>query len=1125
MGHSILLLCPHLQPVQSLGKLTACDNCSSLEQAESGGNYCNICDANFEKEIRLNIHTSSHHKPGKLTSCDKYQPTILNSPTSATHHVAENTFQVNGDTRIPQLDGNASDIPDLDSSTSSNLSSMSLPQTSEQFTTLPTIYSANARSIFPKFDDLVDKLENSRVDLAQISETWQDVKKNDHNSKIDRLENQYGFKWYSYARSKYRDDGSLTGGGGCSILVNSRNWLSNQLDEIPVPQGLEVVWVKVAPKSKCELKLLIVCGIYSKPNSRKKTILSDHIAMNYYLLKMKYPEAKFVFLGDFNCYKPDHILQLSPQLRQLVHYSTHGEKTIDLIVTDIHTLYHPPVPCDPLLPDHPTEAAPSDHMGNLLIPRSVTGVVSSRAFRKLTVRPLSDSQISALGRWISQEPWDHLQSMSDVDSQLEHFTSTVFLMLNTIAPEKEIKIALDDPPWMNTRIKTIIRQRNREFDKKGKSEKWRKLMKKSKSMVRIAKKNFSENFISNLKDTDPSTWMKRMNKLGLASFQKENTGWQFLNEVKPDQILTDEMADYFANISKDFTPVDPSLLDLVPPNADFVSEVPCLPREHEVFDVLKLAKKTSSVPSDLPTTFVKEFLPFLAKPAHIIFSKSIIDGAYPTRWKTEYVTPHPKILPPVSYGDLRNLSLTEFLSKSFERFILRGTPSVKGLLYYITKYYDPGQYSVPGASCSHALLSIIDFILSNTDNPNKPTAVINLLADWSKAFNKVNHNIIMRILIALKIPQWLLRLILSYLQNRKMILRFRNCSSSPKDLPGGCPQGTLIGVILYILYINPIGFPGEITLQISDILKNYKSPLDIFPDLLPNNKSLPATLNAAKYMDDATIQEAVDLSTTLASKLDRSGPLPWWESSGKLLPNANTQLKSEIESIKTISDEREMVLNPDKTKIMVVNFTHNHQFQSLLTIPGSSTSIELTFETKLLGYWLTVNMKPDVHVSYILKIAYGRLWAISRLKTANVPNNDILHFFNVKIRSVLEYAAPVFTSMLTVENKIDIERTQKIALKVILNDEYSTYDQACAVLNTLSLESRRKDLSLNFALKCLKSEAHNHFFKQRTSTYYQLRKIKAFEEPFCHSERYNTSPIPYFTRLLNEHFSKMTGSY
>ena len=289
--------------------------------------------------------------------------------------------------------------------------------------------------------------------------------------------------------------------------------------------------------------------------------------------------------------------------------------------------------------------------------------------------------------------------------------------------------------------------------KHSKSDKWRKLMNKSKTMVKRAKKNFSENFISNLKDTDPSTWMKRMNKLGMASFEKENAGWHFQTENKDNKLLTEEMANYFADISKNFTPVKSTLLDLVPPKADFVSEVPCLPTVDEIYGVLVTAKKTSSVPNDFPTTFLKEFLPFLAGPSQMIFSQSITDGIYPTRWKTEYVTPHPKVLPPVYYGDLRNLSLTEFFSKAFERFILKGINSVKGLLHYITKYYDPGQFALPGASCSHALISTINFILKNTDNPNKPTAVINLLADWSKAFNKVNHNIIIRILIASKVPQ------------------------------------------------------------------------------------------------------------------------------------------------------------------------------------------------------------------------------------------------------------------------------------------------------------------------------------------------------------------------------------
>ena len=118
---------------------------------------------------------------------------------------------------------------------------------------------------------------------------------------------------------------------------------------------------------------------------------------------------------------------------------------------------------------------------------------------------MATSQIEALGRWIGSEPWAELNNCREVDTQLEIFTSTVFTMLNTVAPEKEIKISLDDPPWMDIRIKTVIRQRNREYDKHSKSVKWRNLAKKSKAMVRRAKMNFAENFVSNLKDSDPST--------------------------------------------------------------------------------------------------------------------------------------------------------------------------------------------------------------------------------------------------------------------------------------------------------------------------------------------------------------------------------------------------------------------------------------------------------------------------------------------------------------------------------------------------------------------------------------------------------------------------------------------
>ena len=162
----------------------------------------------------------------------------------------------------------------------------------------------------------------------------------------------------------------------------------------------------------------------------------------------------------------------------------------------------------------------------------------------------------------------------------------------------------------------------------------------------------------------------------------------------------------------------------------------------EVYILLKSSKKTCSVPWDLPLKFLNEFLPELARPLTNIFCECISMGAFPTSWKKEYVNIIPKVYPPENYGDLRNLSLTEYFSKRFEEFVLYGTASVKGLLSYVETYIDRNQFAVKGASCSHAL---INFILKHTDSNEPPKAVVNLLADWSKAFNKVNHNIVLGI--------------------------------------------------------------------------------------------------------------------------------------------------------------------------------------------------------------------------------------------------------------------------------------------------------------------------------------------------------------------------------------------
>ena len=980
-------------------------------------------------------------------------------------------------------------------------------QSNDDFDGLPRILATNARSVFPKQDDLIEHLQNHRIDFAHISETWQDINSQDHNDKISDLENIYGYKWFSFARPKYKEDSTRGGGGGSAVLVNLRHFNADTIEDVIVPKNLELVWVKIIPKFKCLFKVFIVCGLYSKPNSKTKSLTNDHIAETFHFLKSKYNSVKFFILGDFNDFKPDTILKQSPQLRQLVHYNTCGNNILDLIITDCHTHYHPPFNIPPLKPYNPQQAKESDHNINILLPKSDTNVSSRRMYKIITVRPMTDSQLNAIGKLLTSQDWSHVKNVIKADDKVQMLRDTLDIIINEIAPIKKVKISCDDPPWMNSRLKILIRKRNREFDKNGKTEKWRNLMLTCKKSCKKAKKCF----VNCLKDSDPKTWMKRIKNIGKANHEIGEDNWQFVDEVKDNQTITEELADYFSDINAHMAPVDRTKITLTPPSAPFVSEVSCFPSQEEIYILLKNSKKTCSVPNDIPIKILKEFLPELTIPIHDLYSSCISEGVFPSAWKIEYMLPMPKVFPPATYDDMRNISLTEWLSKGFERLLLKGTSSVKGLLHYIKKYFDPGQYAVPGASCTHALIKVIDFILKNTDDSSSPKAVISLLADWSKAFNLVNFNIIIRILMALKVPEWLLRLMTSYLEHRKMFCRFRGCCSSLKDMIAGCPQGTLIGCILYILYINPIAFPGEITIQIEETLTKYWEHLDHDLTLVHSNISLPSTVQSVKYMDDATVQESLDLDNVLI--MDTA-------TGRKVLPPNASLLQNEISTLKRISDSREMRLNCGKTKVFISNFTKNHQFDSLLTIPGQQTPIQATTETKLLGYWLTTDMKPEVHVNYIVSKCYKRLWALRKLKNTGVSSEDILKFYNMKIRSVLESSCAVFHSMLKIEDSNDIERIQKITLKIILGPSYESYDSACNQLKIETLKTRRQTLSLNFALRLLDCPQHQSFFLYSERKDIFLRKQPLFQTPLAHTDRYKKSPLPYLTKLLNEYFEK-----
>ena len=167
-----------------------------------------------------------------------------------------------------------------------------------------------------------------------------------------------------------------------------------------------------------------------------------------------------------------------------------------------------------------------------------------------------------------------------------------------------------------------------------------------------------------------------------------------------------------------------------------------------MYEGLKKGKKTCSVPGDIPVKLLEEFLPELTAPVAAIYREAIATHSWPSSYKKEFHLPINKVPCPQSEDDLRNLGLTPFFSKRLEWFL------IQWIWPYISPHIDVDQLGgLPGCSVNHYLILMLDFIHRKLDtNHRNPTAVLTCLVDFSKAFNRIDHNIIITILSDLNVP-------------------------------------------------------------------------------------------------------------------------------------------------------------------------------------------------------------------------------------------------------------------------------------------------------------------------------------------------------------------------------------
>ena len=506
--------------------------------------------------------------------------------------------------------------------------------------------------------------------------------------------------------------------------------------------------------------------------------------------------------------------------------------------------------------------------------------------------------------------------------------------------------------------------------------------------------------------------------------------------------------------------------------------------EHQVYDYLKnIRTNASTVKDDIPASIIKEFAAELSSPLADVINCSIKRGEYADIWKIEMVTPVPKIYPPRNVTQLRKISGLKNFSKVTEKII--GDWMLKDM----ENNRDQSQYgNEKGVGVNHYLIKMINEILKSVDKNSvyEKFAVFCSMVDWKQAFDRQCPKLGVQSFLKNGVRKSLLPLLINYFQNRKMIVKWHGTESTLRNLNGGGPQGALWGILEYLAQSN-------------------------------NNTDYISPERKFKFIDDLSILEVINLlSIGLSSynfKFHVASDIP---TNGYYIHSPNMETNTFLDKISQWTEQNKMMLNKDKTKCMLFNYTNDFQFSTRMSIEDTRT--EVVNETKLLGVLINNKLSWDSNTSCLVKKANARMRLLHKLIEFGVPKEDLRTIYVLFIRSCLEQSCQVWHSSLTLENLTDLERVQKNALRIILQDQYESYGKALELMEMESLYDRREELCLSFAIKCTKSknsQINSMFPLNKSHTTVDTRKSEKYHVQMAHTGRYKDSAIPYMQRLLN----------
>ena len=334
---------------------------------------------------------------------------------------------------------------------------------------------------------------------------------------------------------------------------------------------------------------------------------------------------------------------------------------------------------------------------------------------------------------------------------------------------------------------------------------WKRYKNKLNETIRNAEKLYYKKILSSHKNSATQFW-KTFGKILNKNKVKHNCTSSLLindNRVTEPQAIADSFNNFFCNIGErlanNFSIQNNYVYKKFLKDPASQSIFLCDTNMTEIINTVRNLKNTNSTGHDeFSLKFIRLSLPILAPALVSIFNLSISCGIYPDKLKIANVIPIFKKGSPTSVNNYRPISILSTINKIFEKILY------SRLINYIEKYELLYKYQYgfrKNHSTDHALIELVDQIRFSIDN-NQMTCGI--FVDLTKAFDTVNHEILIGKLEHYGIRGLALELFKSYLSDRKQYVHLNNHKSQTRSISCGVPQGSVLGPLFFLIFINDL---------------------------------------------------------------------------------------------------------------------------------------------------------------------------------------------------------------------------------------------------------------------------------------------------------------------------------